>query len=472
MTKSGRSKRQVVIVGGGLAGLSAAESLARYCRAGASVTLLESKRNVGGRAGSFTDPATDQAVDYCQHVTMGCCTNLIALLDRCGLGDSLERHQELVFVHPQFPNSFFAPSRWLPAPLHLSSAIKSLRYLDSRQKREIRRGMWRLFRTASETRQDQTAADWLRRQGQSDDTIRDFWGVVLVSALGEQVDIVTMHAARKVFVDGFAAARGASDVLIPNQPLSTLFGQRLRQAIEAMGVVVRDGQHVSTVQRAGDGVQLRCGDGSHYQADHVVMAVPWHGLHKLVSPTDLSHAERYARIPSSPVTGLHLWFDRQLTDRPHAVIIDSFAQWLFRQPWSDDAPGENGYYYQIVISASRDVRSMPKQELIEEVVTEIRSMFPQAREAKLLRSRVVTDPHSVFSVRGEVEAIRPSARTPLSWLHLAGDWIATGWPATMEGAVIGGRMAASSIAETESWGRIDIDPGLPRRWLARRLIRD
>ena len=455
-----------MIVGGGLAGLSAAETLARQYGDRFEIVVLESKRSSGGRAGSFADPHSGESVDYCQHVAMGCCTNLIGLLDRCGLAGSMQRYTELQFLHPHHLPSRFAPSRCLPAPLHLAGALAALRYLNRKQRRQIRRGLLAMFRASSGALNSQTAGDWLGAHDQDAETIRVFWDVIVVSALGERTELVSMSAVRKVFVDGFAAARGASDVLVPKIPLAELFGQRLCGAIEQLGVRVMTS---TPVQRVADRV-IETSDATRFDAEHVIVAVPWHAIANLFSQAILPGVDRYAQIPASPITGLHLWFDRELTDRPHAVMVGTIAQWLFRNP-TYLRSASSDCYYQVVISASHQARTLPKEQLVKTVVTELRHAFPAAKQAKLLRSRIVTDPMSVFSNRPEVDAIRPPSRTPLPWLHLAGDWIATGWPATMEGAVISGRMAAQSVATREGWGNIEIDPGLRRSWLSRWVIK-
>jgi squalene-associated FAD-dependent desaturase len=464
-------RKRIVVVGGGLAGLSASEALARSCGDRFDITLLESKRAAGGRAGSFIDPSGGETVDYCQHVAMGCCTNLIGLLDRCGLAGSMQRSSELQFLHPQHPPSRFAPSRYLPAPLHLFRTISAMRYLNAEQRLQVRRGLLRLFRSSGAALNEQTAGQWLRANMQDAETIRCFWDVIVVSALGEQTDVVAMSAVRKVFVDGFAAARGASDVLVPRLPLAELFGRRLRAAIEKLGVKVQTGMTVVNVQASTPhAATVVTADGTHLDADHVIVAVPWHAIAKLISGVDIPGIDQFARIPASPISGIHLWFDREITKRPHAVMVGTLAQWLFRDPIANRS-NEPSAYYQVVISSSDEARSHPKEQLVETVLSELRHAFSAANEAKLIRSRIVTDPKSVFSIRPEVDAIRPSSQTHLPWLHLAGDWIATGWPSTMESAVISGRMAAHSVAEHESIGPIEIEPGLQRGWLARRIIK-
>lgn len=499
----------VAIVGGGLAGLAAAEALSRN-HPKMRLVLLESKRNLGGRAGSFADPRSQDPVDYCQHAAMGCCTNLIDLLRQCSLEHFVRRDKELTFLHPEHPPSRFAASTWLPAPLHLLGAIQCQLYLSARQKREIKRGLWKLMRTPSHTLSGRTAADWLSSIGQSDLTRREFWDVILVSALGERTDLVAMSAARKVLIDGFAAARGASDVLIPTLPLSELFGRRLTASLERRGVDIRSN---AAVRQIKSDQTLETSTGIIH-AKHVICAVPWHSIERLFdgwtpeTAAALPATKDFSSILPSPISGIHLWFDREITPRKHSVMVGTVSQWLFRDPFedaalpqetvsspeTDSAKNQRQHYFQVVISASKDHRAMTKEQLVETVLAELRHAFPEARQANLLRSKVVTDPHSVFSVSPAIEQMRPDTDTELPWLKLAGDWIATGWPATMESAVISGRRAAGSVLDelrsaklspsdqckandpqssgtSSPYAQSLILPGLRWGWLSRLLIR-
>ncbi len=453
--------------------MSAAEALARSHPRKFRITLLEAKRQTGGRAGSFQDPVSGEPVDYCQHVAMGCCTNFLELIGRCQLQDSFHRYSALQFLHPDHLPSSFAASRWLPPPFHLAGTIASLQYLSRSQKNQLRHGLWRLMRTKTDDLRQRTAADWLAANGQEPSTIRDFWDVILVSALGEETQAVTMAAARKVFIDGFAAARGASDLLVPKVPLSDLFGQRLPQAMAALPVDILTSSSVKHLIESETEIRLQLASGESIVTDHVIAAVPWHRIGELLTNTSASavpNLDAFTRFPTSPITGLHLWFDRQIISRPHAVMVGTISQWIFRDPIAADTDSEL-HYHQVVISASHQARRIPKDKLVVQVINEIRHAFPAACKANLVRHRIVTDPNSVFSISPEVDAIRPAARTALPWLHLAGDWIATGWPATMEGAVISGRMAASSVLKQQGLPPVEIDDGLPRGWLSRVLIK-
>ena len=471
-------KKHVVIIGGGLAGLSAAECLLRHPSRGFDVTILEAKRITGGRAGSFQDSRSDTSIDYCQHVAMGCCTNLIGLLERNELMQHMRRYRELEFLHPEFPPSRFAPIQWLPAPLHLAQTIGDLKYLTWAQQRGIRRALLRLMRTKPSELTSMTAHEWLHKQRQDRVAIERFWDVILVSALGESTSRVSMSAARKVLVDGFASAKQASDVLVPNLPLSRLIGEKLTASIEALGAEVLRGHPVQKVLPEPIGVSTREGETRH--CDHIISAVPWHRLGELLDSQSQEAIQNFAaiqQIPSSPITGIHLWFDRPISEIPHHVFVDTTIQWLFRDPVdSTEASTINTdrreFYYQVVISASHDARSLPKDQLVDQIRSELRRAFPSTASARLIRSQVVTDPRSVFSVTPQVEAIRPPARTALPWFHLAGDWTATGWPATMEGAVISGIQAACSVFESDGIPTVQVDRGLQRGWLAKLLIAD
>lgn len=477
--RQGETPRKVAIVGGGLAGMAAAHSLATFAP-DLQVTLFESRRANGGRAGSFVDPSTGDEVDYCQHVAMGCCTNLLGMLAECGLADAWTRYDSLTFHHPDFVPSPFSASRWFPAPLHLLPTLGRLRYLTARQKDEIRRGTWSLMRASSRRLAAMTAAEWLRGAGQSDATIRDYWDVVLVSALGEASQAVAMTAARKVFVDGFLASRGASDVLVPRLPLGELFGKRLPDALRAQGVDIRNRTAVRSVDlthptSGPGGLVLELADGS-VGFDQVVLAVPWHQLGKMIDERVAGIAGlrlgEWAAFPASPISGVHLWFDRPIATAPHAVLVGTLAQWMFRRPTESVAdPSRSGHYYQVVISASRSVRQVANDEVIRQVVEELGVAFPETRAARLLAARVVTDPQAVFSVSPAVEAARPETATQLASLHLAGDFVRTGWPATMEGAVISGRQAAAGVLRALGRPPCPISPGLPWGMLARCLIR-
>lgn len=466
---------RIVIIGGGLAGMAAADALAD---SPAHVTVLESRRRTGGRAGSFLEPNQQREIDYCQHVAMGCCTNFLHLMEKHGLSDQFERINALTFLSLEGDECRFAASRWLPAPLHFAPALSRLRFLSRRQRGEVRRAIWRLMRTPAEQLDSATTFDaWLRTQGQSRETIQKFWNVMVASALGEDVRRVAYAPARKVFIDGFLAARRAADVLIPRQALSQLFGELLPRSLQAAGLELRTSTAASDILMQPDRVTgVQTGDGQMIPADCVIVAVPWYATEGLL-PQSFSH------FPASPIAGVHLWFDRAITERKHVVLIGGLSQWLFR-PFSATGEGlaarsdgeaqreeRQEHYYQVVVSASHELQQQGQDASVAIIRRELESLFPAARHAELLRWRVVTDPRAVFAVSPETELQRPDQLTDHPAIFRAGDYTRTGWPATMEGAVISGYRAADAVRRSLRWPGFPERPPLPRNYLARWLIR-
>ncbi len=496
LTLSSTAAPRVVIIGGGIAGMSAAMALADCQRFGhlatpLEIVLLESRKSTGGRAGSFSDAVSGETVDYCQHVAMGCCTNLLDLLRQCGLQDCFTRYETLTFYHPHTGLSSFRPHRWLPAPLHLNAALSGLRYLSQSQKHRIRCGLWALMRTSDNSLANTVAADWLARNKQDRELRMRFWDVILVSALGDVPERVSMQAARKVLIDGFTGARGASDVWVPNQPLSEIFGTAMFKQLAQRAVIVRTQSPVRSIQcpdHDSSRARVLLSSGERIEAGHVILATHWRSASRLIASLAAPHQSTaildwqrnlstvLSSIESSPITGLHLWFDRVLTPHPHVAMVGTISQWLFREPLQQPNPNHSSppsHYHQVVISGQHPLSDAPKETLIEHVMQELRDAFPAAQDAQLLQSRVVTDPTAVYRVSNEFQSHRPNPKTALPWLHLAGDYIQTGWPATMEGAVISGRLAAQLVTEQLSPNSVPplVHSGLLRGLLARMLIR-
>lgn len=454
---------RLVVVGGGLAGLAAAAALVD---ADLDVTLLESRRHVGGRAASFEDPVTGGLVDACQHVAMGCCTNFLDLCRRAGLADALRLDRTLWFIAPDGSRAECTPARWLPAPLHLMPLLVGMRHFSLREKLQLALGMLRLARRRRRAgNEPDTAAAWLRAIGQPQRVVDFFWQPVLESALGESIELVGVDAARKVVVDGFLAHPEAADVFVPVEPLGSLFGTRLAAWLQDRGATLRTGMHVTALDRDGDGavrgVQTAAGPVA---CDAAILAVPWRHAKRLAA--DLV-PDADDRLAGSPITAIHLWFDRSVIDLPHAVFLGGTSQWVFRG--DAEGAGHPGYC-QVVISASRGVCGGDRDQLLATVVEEIRHAFPAARAARLLDSRIVTDPTAVLSVRPGVDAVRPAATTAAGNLFLAGDWTATGWPSTMEGAVRSGRLAAAAVGARLGRQVPGLVPDLPQGGLVRAIV--
>jgi squalene-associated FAD-dependent desaturase len=456
---------QVIVIGGGLAGLAAAAALAPR---GFRVTLLESRGRLGGRAGSFTDPLSGQLIDTCQHVSMGCCTNLAHFFRTVGIDRLLQPQPCLHFMTRDRRVSRLQADGF-PAPLHLARSFLGAHYLTAAEKLRIAWGLARLARMPDDW--DPPFLDWLRSHGQTPRTIDRFWGLVLTSALNETPDRLGLRYARKVFLDGFLRHRRGFEVELPVVPLGRLYGRELQDWLgrHAVRVLVnRAVQSVEIERGRVTGVRVRQSpgaapflesEGNELRADVYVAAVPFDRLLTILPPALVEGHPYFANLrnlETSPITSVHVWFDRAVTPLPHVVLIDCTGQWVFNR--GPTVPGE--HYLQVVVSAARQFRGLGQEEVRRQVISELQRLFPAARKAVVCRSRVITEHSATFSAVPGVDRWRPPQTSPVSNLFVAGDWTATGWPATMEGAVRSGYLAAEAVLKGNGICRSLVQPDL------------
>jgi squalene-associated FAD-dependent desaturase len=430
--------RSLAIVGGGLAGVAAA---ATAVERGFRVTLFEQTKSLGGRAGSFVDSKTGDRVDYAHHVAMGCCTAFLDFCRHVGIEDCFDRSTKLHFIGPDGVQCDFGPSPWLPAPLHLLPGFWRLNYLTVAERLAIVRALTSLIRS-----NDPGTLDvWLRRNGQTPRMIERFWSVVLVSALSETVDHIAVSAAQKVLRDGFFASREASEVLLPRVPLGEIFHDRVGSWLSEQGVEV----HLNTPVRRIEGNRERVAalilaDGTRRPFDFVTAAVPWHrigGLFDNDLAATIPTLKAATKIEPAAITAVHLWFDRSITTLPHAAFVGRLGQWIF--PTNRDDARQ---HCEVLISASHRLTRRTHDEWLAEILQELRTIWPETMaKANLVHGRVVTQPAAVFSISPETEQLRPQQQTAIPNLSIAGDWTATGWPATMESALRSGRKAIDAF---------------------------
>ena len=460
---------RVVIVGGGLAGLAAAAALTGH---DLQITLLESRPRLGGRAGSFVDPASGELVDNCQHVGMACCVNLIDFCERVGVADLFKRDPVIVFVGPDRRVSKMSAGR-IPAPFHLTASMLKLSFLTFLDKLRIAYGMARL-RFDAAGRPGETFESWLKRHAQNDRTIERFWGSVLVSALNERLDRMDIFHARKVFFEGFLENRQGYALDIPAAPLGEIYGVRMEEWLARRGVEVRlktgvkrvEIDHESSVQS----VILRSGE--RLEADFVIVSVPFDRIADMFQADANGNSpapKSIESIEASPITGVHLWFDKPVFPFAHAAIVGKTIQWVFNHT---ELQGREpaGQYLQVVISASYDLVGRDNESIKDLVLQELSELWPEASGASLKRYRVVIEHGATFAVRPGIEALRPPQRTAVDGLFFAGDWTDTGWPATMEGAVRSGYLAAEGVLDDLGRARRLLKPDLPAGALARFLL--
>lgn len=470
------SAKHVAVAGGGLAGLAAGCALAD---AGFRVTLFERRPYLGGRASSFQHPGTGEVVDNCQHVLLGCCTNLIEFYQRLGVEDKIRWFGRLTFLEPGGRASVIGASS-LPAPFHsLPSFLRAL-CLSIADKLSIAAAMAvlapRLPRDSG-----QPFLSWLQQCGQTEGAIQRFWKTILVSALNEDLDQISIPYAAQVIRESFLKSAGAGRMGVPAVPLTDLYSAA-GDYITERGGEVRLRSTVESFAPQAANVELRTGAGAE-KFDFLVLAVAFNTLAGILPQTSEAEPLRrnLARFSSSPITGIHLWFDRQITDLDHAVLLDRTIQWMFhksqllagwragRLPDSQRDAGatENGSYVELVVSSSKSLVEKPKQEIIDLAVSELQEFFPEARSASLVKSTVIKEVHATYSPRPGVDGYRPGPETGWPRVFLAGDWIATGWPATMEGAVRSGYLAAEALVRTVGGSTNFLAPDLPAQGLIR-----
>jgi squalene-associated FAD-dependent desaturase len=461
MTAAGSPERSTVaIIGGGLAGISAGSALAE---AGYHVELFERRPYLGGRASSYELPGTGETVDNCQHVLLGCCTNLIDFYRRLGVEQQIRWYDEITFILPGGKSSVLKPGV-LPAPFHSTVSFLESSVLDLKDKLAIWRAIMALIPSLPAD-SGESFQTWLQRHGQTKQAIDRFWAPVLVSALNDELDRISVPYAALVFRDSFLKSAEAGRMGLPAVPLSQLYGTAA-QYIESRGGKVHLRAAVDSFQIDGDGVRLNAG-GEEIRADYAILAAPFNTLEKLLpaAPELESLRDDARHLDSSPITGIHLFFDREITPLEHAVLLERTIQWMFQKSKilatrKDSA--QSGSYLELVVSSSKALVDKSRQEILDLAIRELAEFFPAVREATLTKATVVKEIHATFAPSPGSDAFRAPHRTPWARMFLAGDWTATGWPATMEGAVRSGYGAAEALS-----GKTFLVPDLTAKGLMR-----
>jgi squalene-associated FAD-dependent desaturase len=468
------SSKSVIVIGGGLAGLSSAVALAE---AGFRVRLLEKRPHLGGRAASYVLPGGEH-VDNCQHVTLGCCTNLDDFYRRVGAANQIRFFDRLLFAAPDGRRSAIA-SVALPPPLHMAPSFAFFPLLGWADKRAIAQALLAIARSGGRppdlstdvAGENVTMLAWLQMHRQTSRAIRRFWEVILVSALDEELDRIDARYGIDVFWKAFLSTRGGYRLGIPRVPLGELY-EGCRKALAEQGgeVQLRAGVRGFLVADGRvDGVERE--DGAVETADFYLAAIPQDVLPELL-PAEVVEREpvflNLRNLRTSPITGVHLWFDRTVMSEPFLTLLDSTTQWVFNktQLYGGGAEG-GGQYLQLVISASYSLAARSRQEIIALCLEELREVLPATREATLVKGTVVKEMSATFSPAPGSDRWRPAQRSPLSGLFLAGDWTLTGWPSTMEGAVRSGYLAAEAILSDAGTPRKLLQPDLRAEGLAR-----
>ena len=456
------------MIGGGLAGLASGVALAE---AGWRVRLFEQRPFLGGRATSYVLP-NGEHVDNCQHVTLGCCTNLADFYRRVGSANKIKFFDELVFLDPQGRRGIMK-SGILPAPFHLAGSFLTFAPLTTADKFSITRAMLDILASKGKTADLNEAGgismlEWLHRRFQTQGAIERFWRVVLVSALDEELQHTDARYGVDVFWKAFLINSTGYRMGVPVVPLADLYAG-CKAAIEARAGEVHLRAPARAVNAEDDAIRgLQFDGGREETADAYVFAVPHDTLLELM-PEGIRRAEpslnNLSKIKISPITGVHFWFDRTVMDEPFVTLLDTHTQWIFNKTalyGSATVPDQNQeQYLQMVISASYDLMKKSRQEIIDLVLREVRQAFPRAQQAELIKATVIKEVAATFSPQPGVDRWRPQQQTKVPALFFAGDWTATGWPATMEGAVRSGYLAAEAVLRAAGTPQKFLQPDLP-----------
>jgi squalene-associated FAD-dependent desaturase len=447
-----RAVDDALVIGGGLAGLAAAVDLAG---AGAKVTLIEARPHLGGRAFSFVDRATGDVVDNGQHLMMGCYHHAFRFLELIGSFDLLafQPALHLTFLEAgREPLTLHCPP-W-PAPWGLLAGLGRMPGLSLGDRLRMLAVGCDLLSPIPRWRDKLTVEAWLSALGQTAGVRRVLWDPLTLATLNESPAVAgAEHLAtvlRRAFLD--------SRLVLPRVGLSQLYTEQARAFIEARGGQVRLRTGAVGLQIGGgrvSGVRLR--GGELLRAGSVISAIPYDALARLILPQVLEPAGGLKLFRPSPIISIHLWLDRAVTGLEFAGLLGTEVQWLFnkRLIWQGRGGyadfrslrdfGSLGDYLSLVISSAGELLGLRRENLVEMALRELRELLPGARQATLRHALVVKERAATFSPTAGCAQYRPGPRTPLENLFLAGDWTATGLPASIEGAVQSGQTCAALV---------------------------
>ena len=476
--------RSVVVIGGGLAGITTAIDLRE---AGLGVTLLEARPRLGGATASFS--RGDLMIDTGQHVFLRCCISYIELLGRLGVAGSvtIQDRFDVTVLSPLSPG---APARLrrsgLPAPLHLGRSLAAYRFLSLPERLRVARAAiaLRSLDPAAPGLDGQRLGDWLGARGQSGRARRKLWDLFIVSSLNIDGDEASVPLAATVLKTALLSGNSAADIGVPAAPLGELHGRAAASLLDRLGAQVRLGTKATAVERGpaggflvrvasgadaaggaeGDGGAADEGGergergegGQAISADAVILAVPAGPAARLAGAAGAAGAARWDDLGTSPIVNVHVVYDRRVTDLPFAAAVDSPVQWAFDK--TRTAGLQAGQYLAVSLSAADGYVDAPVAALRERFLPALEDLFPKAAGACVTDFFVTRERRATFRQAPGCGALRPGAATSLPGLLLAGAWTDTGWPDTMEGAVRSGHTAAQELIR-ELAGQATAQPG-------------
>ena len=464
--------KTAIVVGGGVAGMSAACALAE---AGLRVKLVERRGYLGGRASSYRHPGVDEVIDNCQHVLFGCCTNLIGFYQRIGVAERIRWTSTMTMIEPGGRRTPLKSSRWLPAPLHGLPSLLAAKALTRDDKMALAQAFRKLMQPVPQD-SPETLGEWLKRNGQTPGAIDRFWRLVIASALNADVDGIALPYAAKVIRELFLNSAEAGSMGMGTVPLSELYAGAEQFLREHGGEVVFNASVEGAVWDEETSQWTLATRTGEQLADFLVLALPFEGTAQLLPhmpPADGvdALAGQIGKHEHGPICSVHLWFDREITDLDHAVLLDREIHWMYNksrlQPWRKT----KGTYLELVVSASQKFAALSREEAIDLTVRELAEFFPEVAGAKLEKAALVKEVRATFTVPPGIDAARPTAISPWPNCVLAGDWIQTGWPSTMESAARSGHLAAEAVCAAMGGACSYLNPDLKPKGLMRFIRR-
>jgi squalene-associated FAD-dependent desaturase len=466
------SEKTVAVVGGGVAGMSAACALAE---AGFRVQLVERRGYLGGRASSYLHPGVNEVIDNCQHVVFGCCTNIVGFYRRIGVADRIHWTSEMTMIEPGGRRSSLGPSKLgalgLPAPLHALPKLMAANAFTWRDKVALARAFSALIRPVPSD-STESLGKWLARHGQTQGALDRFWRLVIASALNADIDSIALPYAAKVVRELFMNSAYAGSMGMSTVPLSELYACTA-EFLAKNGSSVLLNTSVESAECDEESAQWALTTRNDtLTSSFIVLALPFDATSKLLPKMPPSVgadalAAQLAHHENWPICSVHLWFDREITTLDHAVLLNREIHWMYNksrlQPWRKG----NGSYVELVVSASRNFAQLTREQAIAQAVGELAEFFPAVASAKLEKAALIKEMHATFGVPPGIDASRPTSVSPWPNCFLAGDWTATGWPSTMESAARSGHLAAEAICDSVGEPRTILDPDLKPQGLMR-----
>jgi zeta-carotene desaturase len=443
------SQQSVTVIGAGVAGLSAACALAE---AGFRVQLVEQRGYLGGRASSYLHPGVNEVIDNCQHVLFGCCTNLLGFYRRIGVADRIHWTSEMTMIELGGRRSVLGPFRLgpltLPAPLHSAPSFLNATAFTRADKFALGRAMRAMMAPQALIDTRESLSVWLRRHKQTEGAINRFWRLVIASALNAEIDSISVPYAAKVIRELFLNSAQAGSMGMSTIPLTELYAG-VPQFLGLRGGSVLLNTHVEGAAWNEASAQwLICTRTGELISDFVILALPFEATRKLLPRLPAEEgseklARQIERHVHWPICSVHLWFDREITELEHAVLLDRDIHWMYNQ--SKLQTGRGGHYIELVVSATRAFAALERKEAIARALRELAEFFPSVKDAKLEKVALVKEMHATFGVPPGIDSARPSAASTWPNLFMAGDWVQTGWPSTMESAARSGHLAAEAL---------------------------